>query len=90
MQKVHVYISCNVFANCVNLFGFSWCEMKIEIQTKVCKKINIIKLLQMKHLETMSLCHYVQGVVAGGETKCPDKWGCEIQISEDPDKWVSR
>ena len=39
--------------------------------TKVCKKIDIIKLLQMKHLQTMSL--YVQGVVAGGETKCPDK-----------------
>ena len=36
-------------------------------------KIYIIKLLQMKHLETMSLCHYVQGVVAGGKTKCPDK-----------------
>ena len=42
----------------------------------------------MKHLETvtMSLCHYVQGVVAGGETKCPDKWGCEIPINECPDK----
>ena len=40
----------------------------------------------MKHLETMSLCHYIQGVVAGGETKCPDKWGSEIPISEDPDK----
>ena len=26
-------------------------------------------------------------MVAGGETKCPDKWGCEIPISEDPDKW---
>ena len=25
----------------------------------------------MKYLETMLLCHYVQGVVAGGETKCP-------------------
>ena len=32
----------------------------------------------MKHLETMSLCHYVQGVVAGGETKCPDKWGFTV------------
>ena len=31
--------------------------------------------------------HYVQGVVAGGETKCPDKWGCEIPINECPDKW---
>ena len=36
----------------------------------------------MKHLETMSPCHYVQGVVAGGETKCPDKWGSEIPINE--------
>ena len=41
MQKVHVYISCNVFANCVNLFGFSWWKMKKEIQTKVCKKIDV-------------------------------------------------
>ena len=40
--------------------------------------------------ETSKNCNYVQGVVAGGETKCPDKWGCEIPISEDPDKWVSR
>ena len=28
--------------------------MKIEIQTKVCKKMDIIKLLQMKHLETVT------------------------------------
>ena len=27
---------------------------------------------------------------AGRETKYPDKWGCEIPISKDPDKWVSR
>ena len=28
-----------------------------------------------------------KGVVVGGETKCLDKWGCEVPISEDPDKW---
>ena len=31
-------------------------------------------------------CDYVQGVVVGGETKCPDKWVRKIPINECPDK----
>ena len=34
----------------------------------------------------LTSCDYVEGVVVGGGTKCPDKWVPKIPINECPDK----
>ena len=50
--------------------------------TKVCKKIDIIKLLQIKHPQTMSLC-----TRSGGWRR--NKMSRQMRL-RDPDKWRSR